>query len=255
VEEQMMRCVMFFYPLFAWMLAAPCLAQAAGTGSEPQAVFKRLQDFVGSNVLDFKTSVDARDETLGTTRGSVHYLIKRPNLFRIEGTIGGDNYALVSDGQVMTIYNAGEHKFTDLPAPESAAGGMSILTGLASIESQVLKFVGVLDDVAKEVKGVTITASGSETIGDRQCDRFKIVESSDDGYSEKWDVWLERKEVPLPCRFVVSGSSGLARDVQTNEFSWVPNPAVTAETFKFDAPKGSVKVGSVGELGLRPPIN
>ena len=130
-----------------------------------------------------------------------------------------------------------------------------MLTGLASIESQVLKLVGVLDDVAKGAKGVTVTGAGTEAIGGRQCDRFKIVENSDGWYPEKWEVWLEKKEVPLPCKFVVSSSSGLTRDVQTNEFTWVPNPTVTAETFKFVAPKGSSRVESVGALGLQPPIN
>jgi outer membrane lipoprotein-sorting protein len=250
-----MRCGMSFYPLFASMLVTPCLAQTTETGSEPQAVFKRLQDFVASNTLDFKTSVDSRSETLGTMRGSVHYLIKRPNLFRIDGSIGGDTYALVSDGQVMTIYNAGEQRFTDLPAPESPSQGIGMLTGLASIESQVLKLVGVLDDVAKGTQGVTVTAAGSETIGGRQCDRFMVVENPDGWYPEKWEVWLEQKEVPLPCKFVVSSSSGLTRDVQTNEFAWVPNPPLTPETFKFEAPKGSSKVESVGALGLHPPTN
>jgi len=74
-------------------------------------------------------------------------------------------------------------------------------------------------------------------------------------YPEKWEVWLESKEVPLPCKFVVSGSTGLTRDVQINEFSWKINPTLTADMFKFDAPKGSSKVDSVGALGLHPPVN
>jgi len=250
-----MRYAMRLYLLLWWMLATSCLAQAAESGSGPQTIFKKLQDFVGSNALDFKTSVDAHSETLGTTRGSVHYLIKRPNLFRIEGSIGGDNYTLVSDGQVMTIYNVGEKRFAQLRAPETPAQGVGILIGLASIESQVLNLVDVLDDVAEGAPGVTATATGSEAIAGRQCDRFDIVENGNAFFPKDWVVWLEQKDVPLPCKFVVSSTSGLTRDVQTNDFSWVPNPTLTAETFKFTPPKGSTKVESVGALGLHPPIN
>jgi outer membrane lipoprotein-sorting protein len=100
-----MRYLSHLHLVLLLILATPCLAETPPSRStiEPQAVFKRLQDFVGSSVLDFKTTVDARSGTLGTTRGSVHYVIKRPNLFRIEVSVGGNNYALVSDGQVMTL--------------------------------------------------------------------------------------------------------------------------------------------------------
>jgi outer membrane lipoprotein-sorting protein len=106
-----------FSPLFAWVLAMPCLAQS----SEPQAVFKRLQDYAGSNALDFQTTFDARSETVGTVRGSVHFLIQRPNFFRIEGTAGHTTFVLVSDGQTMTIYNPNGFSWKLNPALSSEA--------------------------------------------------------------------------------------------------------------------------------------
>lgn len=252
-----MRYPLYLQLFLLWMLATPCLAETPPSQStiEPQAVFKRLQEFAGSNVLDFKTTVDARSGMLGAIRGSVDYVIKRPNLFRIEVSVGGNKYALVSDGQVMTLYNGGEQRYTELQAPETPAEGLGLFTGLASVESQVLRLVSVIDDVARGASGVVVTTGGSEVIDGRQCDHFNVVENSDGWYPEKWEVWLESKDVPLPCKFVVSGSTGLTRDVQINEFSWKTNPTFTADMFKFDPPEGSSKVNSVGALGLHPPVN
>jgi hypothetical protein len=132
---------------------------------------------------------------------------------------------------------------------------LGLLTGLASVESQILRLVTLIDDVAKGASGVVATAEGPEVIGGRQCYHFNVVENSDGWCPEKWEVWLETKDVPLPCKFVVSSSTGLTRDVQTNEFSWETHPTLTADTFKFDPPPGSSKVESVSALGLHPPVN
>jgi outer membrane lipoprotein-sorting protein len=245
-----MRYVSPLYLLVACLLGTPCLAQMTGTGSEPQAIFKRLQDFVASNSLDFRTTFNASDETLGTRRGSAHFLIQRPNLFRIESSIGRAAWILVSDGQTMTIYNPHVQKFVEYPAPATPVEGLSLLTGVASVQSQILRLIAVIRDVADGTKGTQVTAAGSSTIGDRQCDRFSIVESRYRS-EERWDVWLEHKDVPLPCKFVVS--DGQIYDVQTNEFSWKLNPVLSPEMFKFTPPTGSKEVKGVGELDLQPP--
>jgi outer membrane lipoprotein-sorting protein len=246
-----MRYMSPLYLLVACLLGTPCLAQTTATGSEPQAIFKRLQDFVASNSLDFQTTFNARDVALGTVRGSAHFLIQRPNLFRIEASRGHTTYILVSDGQTMTIYNPQEQKFTQLRAPATPADGLSLLTGLASVQTQILRLVGLIRDVADGTKGTQVTAAGSSTIGDRLCDRFSIVESRYTSAEERWDVWLEHKDVPLPCKFVVS--DGVTYDVQTNEFNWKLNPVLSPEMFKFNPPTGSKKVESFGALNLQPP--
>jgi outer membrane lipoprotein-sorting protein len=245
-----MRYVSPIYLFVACLLGTPCLAQMTGTGSEPQAIFKRLQDFVASNSHDFRTTFNASDETLGTRRGSAHFLIQRPNLFRIESSIGRAAYILVSDGQTMTIYNPHVQKFVEYPAPATPVEGLSLLTGVASVQAQILRLIAVIRDVADGTKGIQVTAAGSSTIGDRQCDRFSIVESRSTS-QERWDVWLERKDVPLPCKFVLS--NGQTYDVQTNEFSWKLNPVLSPEMFKFTPPTGSKKVKNVGGLDLHPP--
>ncbi len=105
---------LILYSLAAWMLASNCLAQAqtvspqpapsdlaATASSEPGAVLKRFHDYAKSNPLDFETSFDARMQGDELYRGSAHFLIRRPNLFRIETSSSHSSYLLVSDGKVM----------------------------------------------------------------------------------------------------------------------------------------------------------
>jgi hypothetical protein len=247
---------MLLYPFVAWTLATVCVAQAqteppkwqpsdlvANTSSDPGGVLQRLHDYLKSSPLDFETSFDARMQGDELFRGSVHFLIGRPNLLRIETNSGRNSYVVISDGKVMTIYDPRQRKFAQMSAPDSPAAAFSLLTGEMGVESQVLNFLGVLDDVVAGADAVHVTAAGESTIGGRQCDRFTIVEPG----GGKWEAWLEKSEVPLLCKLVNYGDT-----VQTNEFKWKSNPIFSPETFVFSPPQGFIKV-DVGSLGLSPP--
>ena len=80
-------------------------------------------------------------------RGSSHFLIRQPNLVRIETDSGDRSYLTISDGKVMTIYNPRQRKFAQMTAPDSPAAVYGMLTGEMGAESQVLRFLGVVDDV------------------------------------------------------------------------------------------------------------
>src|SRR5262249_8026498 len=152
--------------------------------------------------------------------GSVHFQIKRPNLFRIEGTAGREKYVLVSDGKSMIIYNAGEGRYTEVPAPASAADGLGLLVGLASTQSQLLQLVAVISDVSSGDADTKVTSGGADQVGGRQCKRFSVVRNTDSWWPENWEVWLEDNDLPLLCKFKVTTTDSLSRDVQTNQFVW-----------------------------------
>jgi outer membrane lipoprotein-sorting protein len=243
-----------FFSMFAWVLAAPCVAQPGDSGRSPQTAFARLHDFVGSNELDFQTTIVSRDEYIGAAQGKAYFMIKPPNVFRIEGSLGRASYTLVSDGQTMTIYNPLEQRFVELPAPESPGEGLSLLVGLASAQARILDLVVVIREAASGSETIEVTPAGTSTIGGRQCDHFKIVETTATpvARSMRWEVWLEQKEPPVPCKFIVTSSDGMTTDVEVNEFSWKLHPVFSPEVFKFAAPAGSKRVDRVSELGLRP---
>src|SRR5262245_3881389 len=119
--------------LFLWLGAAICLAETPATPGHDaghQAICGRLVEVIGGKNADFETSCNSRSRTR-QVNGSVHFLLQQPNLFRIDASTGRVSYTLVSDGQVMTIYNPGLKKYVELGAPDSASGGLGLITGLS----------------------------------------------------------------------------------------------------------------------------
>ena len=144
-----------------------------------------------------------------------------------------------------TIYNPRLKKYLELAAPDSAA---------TSVQSQLLRLVGVIDEVARGSGRFAVTAEGISKVGDHQCSRFALVEQTEAGrYSERWDVWLRQADEPLPCKFTVKSSDGSSDDVQTSHFTW-KTPKFSEGAFVFVPPEGAQKVESVGDLGFGPAL-
>jgi outer membrane lipoprotein-sorting protein len=254
-----MSRALLFCSVFTAILATPCFAQVetpapssqqTASSGEPAAVFSRLRDYLVSNPLDFQTTFTARSDTLGTLQGTLHFLVQRPNLFRIESSSGHGSYVVISDGKVMTIYKPRDQKYAQVPAPSTPREGLGLVTGLMAMESQTLVLLGVIEDVAEGGNGVQVTVGDTETISGRQCEGFTIVETTE-VVTTKWRVWLEKSDVPLVCKFVTGSTESLADAMQTNEFNWKQNPSFPLDAFVFTPPKGSEKV-DVGGLGLEP---
>ena len=252
-------CRMIFYPVVAALLTSSNLVQAqtepsksapadatASASSEPAVIFKRLRDYVKSNPIDFETSFNAQTQGTELFKGKAHFLIRQPNLLRVETSAGERSYLIVSDGKILTIYSPRQRKYAQMPAPASPAAAVALVSGEMGVESQVLNFIGVVDDVVTGAAGPSVSTAGSNTIGGRKCDRFTVVGQMGD---EKWEAWLENSEVPLLCKLNYHNIDG---PVQTNEFTWKLNPALPPETFFFSPPEGSTKV-DVGSLGATSP--
>ena len=239
-----MSRALLFCTVFAAMFATTGLAQveiptpspqATTASGEPAAVFSRLRDYLVSKPLDFQTTFVARSDTLGTLRGTLHFLVQRPNLFRIESSSGHGSYVVISDGKVMTIYKPKDLKYAQVPAPSTPREGLGLVTGLMAMESQTLVLLGVIEDVAEGGKGLQVTVGDTEAIGGRQCEGFTIVETTE-VVTTKWKVWLEKNYVPLVCKFVTGSTESLADAMQTNEFNWKQNPAFPPDAFVFTPP-------------------
>lgn len=229
-----------------------CLAQAApptNAESTPQAAFKALSEYLRSNPLDFQTTFNAQDASLGASRGSAHFFIERPNLLRVEVSAPAFSYLLISDGTVFTIYDRNKRKYAQTIAPSTPLGALNLFTGLSAAEAQVLRFLGVISDVASGGEGIQVSTGGSSSVGGRQCDHFKIVYTTG-VLPDSWQAWLERGGVQLPCKSVITTADKSL--VQTNEYNWNSSPALSPDTFVFTPPSGSQKV-EISELGLRPP--
>jgi hypothetical protein len=235
---------------------ANCVAQSAmpqsagqqAKADDTRAIFKRLNDYLRNSDLQFRTSYDSRNTSLGASRGAAKFFVARPNLLRVELSGNGFSYLIVSDGKLFTIYDENKRKYAQLPAPEKPIQAVNLFTGLAVFEAQVLRFLGAVSDVANGEPSVRIDVGGSERVQDTQCNRYSIGYASDRD-SDKWDVWLGKNDVPLPCKTVLRSED--KGNVQTNLYDWT-NGRSQPDAFTFNPPAGSTKV-SIGDLDMRPP--
>ena len=131
--------------------AAPPAPSPATTETEStyRAQFVQLSEYLSENALE--TSYVSQNRSLGTSRGTAHFVIGRPNLLRVEITAPNFSYLLISDGDVLTIYNQIINNYTQVLAPRRPLGALMLFTGLTAFEAQVLRFLGVISDVARVV--------------------------------------------------------------------------------------------------------
>ncbi len=236
---------LLMYPLVALALTCTGLAQAQ-TSPAADAAFKHLDDYLKNNPLDFETSFNATSDGNELYSGTGHFLIQRPNQLHAEITLAGGSYLVISDGTILTIYDTKRHKYSQTASPPSLAAAFGFFTGELGIDSQVLDFMGVVDNVVTGSDGAKTSASGSETIGGKSCDKFTVSGPSGD---DTWLAWLEKSDKPLLCKLIYRSVDGPA---QTNSFKWNPTPAFTQQTFEFVPPAGSSKI-DIGDLNLASP--
>jgi hypothetical protein len=254
-----MFCRLLVYPMAAWILASPCFAQSpaetpknappvstAASSGEALAAFRRLQNYLKSNPLDFETTFVARADGDELYHGSIHLLTRQPNSLWADVSFGATSYLLVSDGTVLTIYNKQQRKFSQSAAPASLNAAFGYFSGEVGIDGQLLNFLSVVDETSAGSDDFKLVAAGSETIGGRQCDKFTVTGKMGDNW---WDAWLEKSDPPLLCRLVYHNVDG---PTQTNEFVWKATPVISQETFVFSPPSGSAKV-DIGDLNLATP--
>lgn len=221
--------------------------------SDSKSALRRMHNhLIAAKDLEFTTKFSIVDKAMGRNQsGTVHYVLRKPNLLRVTATLGKKNLFLVSDGGTLIIHEANKGKYRRVPAADTIVGNLYLASGLLSIPVRMvdffwsvdyLNFLGSVDDLA-DVSGVAkLTKLPAQTVGTKTCDGFNIQYSDDN-----WSVWLERSKIRLPCRLVSKRKDGSALTTQTNSFAWKANPTIKADAFLFVAPKGHTMV----ELGDR----
>lgn len=235
----------FAYPLLALTLASTGVAEAQTSDAAP-AAFKKLDDYLQSNPIDFETKFNATSDGNELYHGTGHFIVRQPNALRSEVTLDANTYIVISDGTVLTIYNPQQKKYSQNAAPGSLSAAFGFFTAELGIDSQVLNFMGVVHDAVGGGDGMTIKPAGSETVDGKTCDKFQVSTASGD---DNWEVSLEQGDKPLFCKLVYHSVDGPA---QTNTFHWNSTPNIAPETFTFSAPAGSTKV-DIGDLNMVSP--
>lgn len=222
-------------------------AKCEPTAGEPVAAFKKLSAYISANPLDFETSFSSRSAILDTgfLKGKARIVAVQPNLLHLDTTSSRGSFLVISDGTTLTVLDRSSNRYAQTPASGSLGGTVNLFTGLMAVEPETVLFLDAVQAIASGQAGAKASASGSEVVGGRTCNRYTVAGS--DGL--KWEAWLEAKEIPLPCKLVSRDSDDPAATVQTNEFTWAPSSAQPAETFKFTPPQASKQV-DFGDLGF-----
>lgn len=243
-----------FFLLLGTPWAAPCLA---GNGvsetidktasDNPRDAFSRLDEYIKNNAINFVTTYDAQNISLGASRGRAQFYVGRPNLLRIELAGSGFSYLMTSDGKDFTIYDEKTKKYARRPATERPIDALNLFTGLAALQARVLQFFGLVSDIARGDSDLKVTKAGIDRIGDQTCVRYDVRYNSESD-SDIWTAWLREDGVPLPCKtFIRSSDEG---SKQTNLYNW-QTKAPEPESYAFAPPKGSKEV-DISDLDLRP---
>ncbi len=214
-------------------------AQSAGiASSEATATLKRLHDHLRNAVeLNFDVSVTVNSSVGGgTTQATAAFLTRKPNIFRVEAAVKGGKYVILSDGKLVTISRPANRIYAQYPASDSLLGTMYTIAGLTNITGRMLDFFWAVN----AGRDVTLSEIPWLQVGGRQCAGIRVVR-----FEETFDVWLEPKGDPLPCRLQSRRIDGAATTVHTYIFKWKSPATTAADAFSFTSPKGSRQVDAL----------
>jgi hypothetical protein len=208
--------------------------------AEAVATLKRMHDYLRNRTdLEFRTTFSLTTEIPANgTRGSSHFQIRQPNLFRVEAVGGNASTVYVSDGKTVTIFRSKGRRYTQVMARDTIIGTMYSATGVLAEQARIVDFFWTVDYLTIAGEYVRIADKGvTETIAGRQCRRISV-----DRMHDSWEVWVAQADPPLPCKLVSRRRDDPSVPVHSNEFTWTTNPIFTTETFSLPAPPGSQKV-------------
>ncbi len=124
----------------------PDVAKANQADADTEALTRMHDHFTHAAQIEFKTSfVETSDLPGMDRRGIAHFIIQRPNKFRIELTSNKGDYLSVSDGTTLTIYQPAAAKYALIPARDSIMGTMYTAVGLLGTQARLIDFLWTID--------------------------------------------------------------------------------------------------------------
>jgi hypothetical protein len=219
---------------------APSGAESKVAASIPEATLRRMHQYlVSAKDIEVTSKFSSVDQALGTsTSGSVHYILREPNLLRVTASLKRGKVIVVSDGELLTIHKPAARKYRRSPAPEDTLAGLYRAAGVLGVPTRMFDFFWSIDYLADIDAPAKLTKLKSQKIRGKICDGINVKYGDDD-----WSVWLGRSDTPLPCRLVSRRKDSSALTVQTNTFVWNVRPVIDAHTFQFAAPAGHKEIG------------
>ena len=206
--------------------------------SEATDTLTRLHEHIrNSAVLNFEVGITVSSSVSGgRTQATAAFLVRKPNMFRVEVAVKGRSYVILSDGTLVTLSRPTNNTFAQYPTSASLLGTMYTVAGLTNLSGRMLDFFWAVNS-GLDTK---VSAIPSLQVGGRQCAGIRVVR-----FEETFDVWVETKGDPLPCRLQSRRTDGSAVSVNTYIFKWIPTSNIAADAFGFMPSKGSRQVNAL----------
>ena len=220
--------------------AAPSKSNSEVGAPTPEAALRRMHDYlISAQDIEVTSNFSSVDKGLGiTTSGSVHYILRMPNLLRVTANLKRGKVVVISDGELLTLHMPGAGKYRRSPAPEDTLSALYRAAGVLGVPTRMFDFFWSVDYLADIEAPAKLTRVKPQNIKGKTCDGINIKYGDDE-----WTVWLGRSQLSLPCKLVSRRKDSSALTIQTNNFDWKPKPRFDAQTFQFIPRKTDKEIG------------
>ena len=94
--------------------ANPSKSKYQAAASTPEATLRRMHDYlISAKDIEVTSNFSSVDKALGTTAsGSVHYILRKPNLLRVTANLKRGKVVVFSDGELLNTSQSRPHANT-----------------------------------------------------------------------------------------------------------------------------------------------
>lgn len=173
--------------------------------------------------------------------GKVTYQLRRPDGFVIEVASDRRVRQFFYDGKTFTVYAPRTKLYAQVEAPATVTDTL---------------------DMAEERYGIMVPLRDLFTWNNQSLDRAQFLNSAmhvgyakvngldTDQYALRetgvdWQVWIQRGDRPLPVKVVITSTLEPTQPQYITNLTWSINPRLSASTFAFSKPSGSMPIAIV----------
>ncbi|MFL5580308.1 MAG: DUF2092 domain-containing protein [Gemmatimonadaceae bacterium] len=169
--------------------------------------------------------------------GTVQYLVRTPDRFRVDLRTDRKRRQILYDGRSLTVYAPRRHFYATVPAPSTIVATLDTARRRHGIELPLadLFLWGTSRDGLKDVTAARYV--GPAYVRGVDTDQYAFRQDGVD-----WQIWIERGKRPVPRKLVIVTTSLPSRPQFTATMAWDLSPAVGDDAFTFVPPRDASRI-------------
>jgi len=164
--------------------------------------------------------------------------MQRPDKLRAEFKLGEAEAMFLYDGKNYTVHRKGGTYFAQAPAPATVDEALDVAREKLEIDAPTadLLFTDPYKVLTEAVQDGAYL--GTDNIDGTACHHLIFRQDNVD-----WQIWVQDGDKPVPCKLVITSKKMKGEPQFEARFSkWDGAPTLTADTFVFKPPEGSIQV-------------